>query len=240
MSIEGTKMQALSDGVLLGIWERGRVCGPIERALIMLSAARPDIGAEGCADLDVGARDAEILQLRQAIFGPRLQGCVRCPACGQRLEFELDATRLAPDAPGDREFTLDNDLRFRLPSSRDLAAVADLPNVEATAHRLLQLCCLNAPDGQEWPQALLHDAEARMASLQHAADIELTFTCDACGHPWADHFDICTYFWDELEQRVERLLDDVHRLAWCYGWDEQHILAMSDARRAAYLTRCDA
>jgi hypothetical protein len=32
----------------------------------------------------------------------------------------------------------------------------------------------------------------------------------------------------------------VHRLAIAYGWDEQHILQMSDARRAAYLERCDA
>jgi hypothetical protein len=71
------------------------------------------------------------------------------------------------------------------------------------------------------------------------ADIELNFDCAACGHGWLDYLDIGTFFWEEFDRQAHRILNDVHRLAWAYGWDEQRILAMSSARRAAYLERCD-
>jgi hypothetical protein len=231
-------MQPLRDCELLDIWERGHGRGPIERALLLLSAAEPGISDAGGAD--IGERDAAILRLRQVTFGRQLHGCVQCPDCGERLEFALDAACLLLDTPADRQFIVANDLRFRLPNSRDLAAVAHLQSPEAAARQLLRLCCLDAPAEPDWPPTPLADVEARMAALQQAADIELKFSCTGCGHVWADHFDISAYFWEELEQRAGRMLDDVHRLAWFYGWDEQRILAMSDVRRVAYLARCDA
>jgi|SRR5712692_1376891 len=232
-------MQPPTDSALLGIWERGHGRNPVERALLVLAAALPESDGERLAALSIGERDATILRLRRATFGTQLPGCVVCPRCGETLEFELDADHLLPGlrAPAECEFTIGDGLRFRLPDSRDLLAVAHCANADAAGQQLLQRCCLNAPDAREWPQTLRAEIEARMAALDDAAEIRLQFDCISCGQTWADQLDIACYFWEEIEQHARRLLDEVHWLAARYGWAEAQILAMSAARRNAYLQR---
>ncbi len=50
-------------------------------------------------------------------------------------------------------------------------------------------------------------------------------------------FDTGAFLWLEISQTARRLLDDVHQLAWAYGWPESEILAMGQRRRQAYLDR---
>jgi hypothetical protein len=235
-------MQALTSGPLLDIWERGQGRGTVERALLLLASASPDLDADGCADLSIGERNAAILRLRRSMFGTQLPGAVHCPNCRQQLEFQVDVDDLlsAAAAAPECELTIRKGLRFRLPTSRDLLAVAQCDDADAAARRLLRLCCIEAPDGQQWSQALLAETETRMAAADGVADVELQLDCAACGHAWVDYLDIIRFFWEELDRHVQHVLDDVHRLASVYGWDEQQILAMSSARRAAYLERCDA
>ena len=90
-----------------------------------------------------------MLRLREACFGARIDAYVDCPRCGERLGLALDAGELLAGAGGERFALRDLELaglRFRVPCSRDLAAVAIEPalDAEAAAHRLLELCCLEA------------------------------------------------------------------------------------------------
>lgn len=87
---------------------------------------------------------------------------------------------------------------------------------------------------------MLHAVEARMAELDPQGDIELDLACDACGHAWQTAFDVCAFFWEEIEARAKRLLQEVRLLASAYGWTERDVLALSDSRRAAYLKMVDA
>jgi hypothetical protein len=233
-------MQALTNAELLGLWERGRDRGPVGRALALADAALPAMPPQQCLALDIGERNAAVLALRRATFGTRLDGRLNCPGCGEPLEFELDAAALAAPASDAAEELIAGGLRFRMPNSRDLIAAARCTDAESGARALFALCCLDTPPASGWPADLVAETEAAMESRADLSDVALALTCAACGHAWTAHLDICAYFWDEIAQRAEYLLDDVHRLAIAYGWDEQHILQMSDARRAAYLERCDA
>jgi hypothetical protein len=233
-------MQALTNTAMLAIWERGRRCGPAERALVLLGAALPAAVDDDCACMTIGERNAAVLALRRATFGSKLASAINCPRCGEMLELELDAADIPAGAPTAREITIAGSLRFRLPDSRDLIAAGRCTTTEDAAQMLLQRCCLEAAGAGDYPATLIAEVERAMAAVEHAADIELGLTCAACGQPWSAPFDICGYFWEEIEQRAAGLFDDVHRLACTYGWDEQQILAMSDARRAAYLERCNA
>jgi hypothetical protein len=233
-------MNALADDALLGLWERGATSGPVERALLLLGAALPEHSYEHCAAVPIGARDAAILKLRCATFGGRLAGRADCPRCREEHEFDLELGELLAGAPPqtDSEIVLDNGLRFRLPDTRDLAAIAHHNDTEAAIRHLLQRCCVNAPAAPDWPPSLLEAVEARIAALRGAADIELRFDCTACGESWTDRLDVVGYVWEEITDYARRLLDDVHGLAAHYGWSEQQILSMSSARRDAYLQRC--
>ena len=233
-------MQALSNMALLELWERGKWGSPIDRALLLLAAALPQLDGAARAEFSIPRRDAAVLALRRRVLGSVLPGVAACPACGERLEFDFDAdTLLASAAQAEPETIRVGELRFRMPNSADLVAAAAIADSQRAARQLLQRCCLNADGGDAWSDDVLAQAEAALSAQAGAADTRLHFDCAACGHAWDAPLDICAYFWEEIERRAEGLLDDVHRLALAYGWDEQRILALSDARRDAYLARCE-
>ena len=135
----------------------------------------------------------------------------------------------------------DFDVCFRLPDSRDLAAVAAVPDQSLAIRQLFEKCIIEARHKDEsvlqgqLPQAVADAVANRIAQADAQSDIELEITCPACKHSWVSLFDIATFFWSELSTETQRLLRDIHTLAMAYGWSEDTILALSPARRQAYL-----
>ena len=131
-------MQRLSAEKILAVWEAGRPQHALDRALTILAAASPEASREALADLSIGERDARLLQLRALVLGPRAEGFAECPRCAERVEFPLDTAAFA--APGGTRFrasawrrdheieTNGRTIRFRLPTSRDLAPVVTAPD----------------------------------------------------------------------------------------------------------------
>src|SRR5688572_26179068 len=105
-----------ADG-LLHLWERVQHCSPLDRALCFLTMALPQEDRETLAGFDLGLRDWHLLRLRMELFGPALSGWTECPACGERLEIEFDATAIfdvcPPEAPS---YTSADGRHFRLPT----------------------------------------------------------------------------------------------------------------------------
>lgn len=234
-------MHRLADNTLLVVWDRGSRCDALTRALL-LAASAPECAQTDPSDLTIGERDAIILRLRFETFGSRMAGVADCKQCAEFLEFDFDARpllELSPP-PTQREFTCADGLRYRVPDSHDLRAVADAPNEDDAALRLLQRLQVDGQGAQTPNAAQLAEVERSIAELDAAADLRIALDCPACGHHWAERLDIASWFWDEIEARVSRLLDDVHVLARAYGWSEPQILALGDSRRQAYLERCSA
>lgn len=239
-------MEPLSAAQLLEVCERGRGLPPVRQALLLLEAACPDEPPEGLAALPVGRRDARLLLLRAGTLGPTLESETRCPACGERLELDLESEDLRAEAAASGAagpFALCHDgyeVAFRLPSSRDLVAAGE-GSAGATAERLLARCLLEARHEGEWvapealPEAVVSAVAEAMAAADPLADLQLALTCPACGHGWSAPFDVAAFFWAEIAAWAPRLLRDVHRLASAYGWREGDILAMSAWRRGQYL-----
>ncbi len=132
-------------------------------------------------------------------------------------------------------------LAFRLPTSRDLAALDGLPPGADPRAALLQRCVLSAwHDGAEQPASAL-PAEVQgalvecMAEADPQADVQLNLTCPACGECWQAGYDVVTYLWAEIDTAARGLLSEVHVLASVYGWAEADILAMGARRRQRYL-----
>jgi hypothetical protein len=230
-------MHALGDAEVLALWERGAARHPLDRALLLCAQVRDDVPADALADLPLGAVNTALLALRHACFGPRIAARVSCPRCGGELELALDADRLAGDLPesgATGEASVEG-FRFRAPTIRDLAAVADAADAEAAALRLLERCCVARPEAGVPLAPLLEAAERALEALDPGADLEIVVTCEACRHRWAASLDPGTLAWQELAARASVVLTEVHRLALAYGWSEREILALSPARRAMYL-----
>lgn len=255
---------ALSAAALLTVWEGGAARHPLDRALTLLQVVYPEESLEALASLSIGQRDRRLWAVRRASFGAQLEAMTLCPRCGEALECTLDADALCPPreaglsppregAPGsalsqtfswtDGQWALD----FRLPDSRDLAAVlAAAPTGHDEGSRLATRLLVgvrraSAPvDPTDLPAPVLQRWQSHLASLDPVADIRLGLRCAACGHAWEEAFDIAGFLWAEVATEAARIFDEVHRLAAAYGWTESTILALSPARRAAYLARLDA
>jgi hypothetical protein len=206
--------------------------------LLLHAVAAPDQSADGLADRPLGERNAALLRLRKTLFGDALNACVECPECGEKLEFSLSVDAMLSQ-PGPR---LGNDAwvmvdgeRLRLPTTRDLASVADEPDEARAVRKLLER--LRA-DGAPGEFAITHDVVARaLDAADPCMDFALKLDCPACSHSWDAALDVPGFLWQELEVRVRRLLDEVHVLASSYGWSESAILRLSEVRRAFYLQR---
>src|SRR5262249_24295089 len=88
--------QMLAPGALIELWERGATRGALERGLLLLGAAAPEIAADALADVDLCTRDARVFALRTALFGARFAGVADCPNCAVRLEFDVELRPALP------------------------------------------------------------------------------------------------------------------------------------------------
>ena len=233
--------RALTDRQLLDVCGRGRERHPLDRALLLLAAALPEEDTEGLADLSLAERDRALLALRTVTFGRRLASYVDCAGCGERLEFQLDTANLlaiSENAPAQPVVQL-GEHRFRLPTSRDLARIADASDESEASRLLARLCCIDG--GEAAPSdELVANLEEAFAGADPGGNIQLDFDCPACHRSWEEVFDIGEYFWEELETSSRLLIAQVHRLASAYGWSERDILSLGAARRAMYLELVDA
>jgi len=252
-------------GQLLDVWEQGRFQTPAQRAFALLALATPAVSSEKLAGYGIGQRDAELLSLREKIFGPRLTATARCPACGQEIEMDFSVSDLRAQAAEDAEKMRamqigDFNLQFRLPTCGDLLALSMDHRLErrplagesfsSTETRrqdaggplvLLQRCVAEARRNGEAIAVNLLPAETTavlsrcMAELDPQGDIQLALTCPQCAHAWQSPLDVGSYLWTELYAWAERTLREVHTLAAAYGWREADILAMTPWRRQTYL-----
>jgi hypothetical protein len=239
-------MHALSAAELLDVWEQGQARTPVDRALLLLAAACPELQAEDLAGFPIGQRDARLLRLREWTFGPPVVSLATCPQCGERLElsFQVGDVLTPSPEPGGQPSSLSvgpYDVQFRLPNSRDLAVATGSGDVEDGRRLLVERCVLAARRGDDdepagdLPAEVVAVLAEQMAQGDPQGDVRLALACPACGHEWQAAFDIVSFFWSEIHAWAQRILREVHALASAYGWREADILAMSPWRRQAYL-----
>jgi hypothetical protein len=233
-------MQGFSNSDVLTLWERGAGLHPLDRSLLTLGAAAP-MASDDYADWSLGRRNRALFELHAACFGAQLQGWSACPACGDKVEFELESRDLLGASraahPG-TAVTIRGE-SYRLPTSRDLAGVlAEDP--DKAARCLLQRCRLGDAPPDSWNDDVLGEAGDALAAADPLAEVQLALDCPACSHQWNDALDIGSFVWAEVESRARRLLWEVHTLASAYGWSEAETLGLSTVRRAGYLAMVQA
>jgi len=238
--------EPLSPAATLDLWADAERRGPVERTLV-LAAAGGDDGASPAelARLPLGRRDGRLLSLHGALGGRTLEATAACPACGEQAEFAVAAGELAaragegaPPAPVEADGFV---VTWRPPDSSDLAAAGEASDAAAAERVLLSRCVLAARgphgevDGIAVPPGVRAAMAQAMAEADPLAEVLVDVECPACGAAFVADLDLGGFVWSELRAHAQRLLRDVDVLARLYGWTEPDVLALDDARRAAYL-----
>jgi hypothetical protein len=228
-------MRVLSSADCLDLWEHGSRLHPLDRGLLLLRAAFPEMPSEAVADWPLGRLHSALAELQCACFGRNLQGQISCPECAERLEFQMDAQALLANERDSVSSVTVGDHSFRLPTTRDLARASREPDARSAAIQIVESCRMDPGDAADWREEDLDEIGERLSVADPLAEIRLTFHCAKCGHQWQENLDIAAFLWTEIETRSKGLLMEVHALATAYGWSEADTLSLSEARRAAYL-----
>jgi hypothetical protein len=239
-------MPASSARDWLDVWEAAGRLSAVERPLALLRGAGTATPDDALPDLPLGCRDALLLDLRAALFGPTLQSTVACPSCATVLELDVPiaSVRVEPERRESVPLTFDIagvTLNLRLPTTRDLRRVVDCPTI-ADARTALIKATITATSAEgasvaaeELPGGTLQAALERMRAADPQATVTAELTCPGCGTAWEADVDIAQYLWRELDHWAGQLLQDIHELASAYGWSESDVLALSAGRRQRYL-----
>lgn len=229
---------------LVTAWEMAGGLTPPVRTAVLVYALGLAGSPATALDLDVGSAASLLAAGYAEAFGDRVDLVVECGACGETLEADVELPR--PD-PGSTS-ACSGRWEVRLPTLGELAAVHGDP---AAATRLRRWCVRPAPgdDGAQDGAAGAADPPlhgAVDAALDAALDDALDglaaaalptgpVTCPRCGTRSDAVLDTAALLWDRLRRDAPRLLSDVAELASAFGWSEAEILALTDARRQAYL-----
>lgn len=239
-------MHTLSTPELLGVWERGLVQSSARRTVELLSAVYPETTPDHLQRLSIGQCNADLLALRELLFGPEMTGVAVCPQCTTQLDLTIITSeiRSSYEAVPEAEIALSiagYEFQIRRPNSEDLAAVLERNCPDEARNRLLDRCLVSvqrdgAPvGGDELPREVIDAVSEQMSRADPLADIQVAVACPLCSHHWKAAFDIASFLWREIECLAARLLRDVHTLASAYGWHERDILALTPVRRQSYL-----
>ncbi len=238
-------MAGLSAADILTAWERASA-GLSPRTLAILEVAFPGRPRGELAALPLGARDAMLLSVRMETFGREMDGLAECPSCGATVQFTLDAGELAehapPPQPGERSIEIGDRLAvYRLPTTADLDAVAGEQHCEGAARRLAERCVIRVDGrGDTTLEGAADDdvLDAVACGIDRddpLAGMDLDLLCPSCGERWPAPFDAASFVVSEFQHRARQLLLEIDALARAYGWREEDILRMPDARRELYV-----
>ena len=193
--------------------------------------------------------DSLILRLRQALLGDQIRADMICTSagCGRRIDIDFGVEQflahhrprtnalrrrhescVPAEEPGWFCLTRGEErVHFRLPTVADqLLATSHAEPADELARR-----CLRPP---EVAARLRRRAEAAMEALAPSLAADLAGMCPECGAAVTLFFDARWFCLRELRQQAAFIYQDVNVLARRYHWSETEILAMPQARRAAY------
>ena len=240
-------MRALQPRELIALWEKGQRMSWVDRGILLLRAAFPDLTASDLLKLTLGQRDACLLRLRELTMGPDLPATTECPHCSERLEFTFKASDVQTadfgvPVPMLHEYAANGfTVQLRPVTTADLLALRRVSHAGWAHDVLVRRVVLSAhyegrPIAPEsLPETIVGMLGELLAEKDAQSEILFDLSCARCGESIPAMFDIVPFFWRELSARAELLLFEVRAIAKAYGWTESEILHMSGAKRRFYL-----
>ena len=239
-------MHALTDRDLLTIWEKTLDKSLVEKCLVFLAMVYPEYDPKQVASFSIGERDARLLHVREKMFGSTLRNAGVCPACRERIEWEVPVSELQLQPIGQHTGQDDivivydgHEMHFRLPNSEDFLNLSPMESNEDNVVAMIKRCVLHEapthPGTEDLSSDMIEVISNKFAELDPQADIMIKLSCPQCRHEWSSIFDIMLYIWTEIQERVHTIYREIITIARHFSWSENEILSLSPFRRQLYL-----
>lgn len=189
------------------------------------------LGPAAMRSLTCGDREALLLHLRAATWGPTMALVITCETCGEPMDIEVatDDILQGPSDDAAPNYVLDGK-PFRLPTGADEEVAAALDATDGAA-TLLRRCMFDAEVDDTFAGALA----PRIERLDPQARTELAIRCPTCNASGAADLDMGEILRADLLARRAEVETHVHLLALHYHWTESDVLALPAPRRRRYV-----
>jgi hypothetical protein len=201
---------------------------------------------EAAWNLAVSARTEALVGLATLAQAASLAIGLRCPACREALEIDLEPGELRGACAGrEREQVAvrigADSMQLRRPTGRDQRQWLGTRWADAHAARDGMLASLlSAPAAGPLDAGVIAALEAALTEIDPLVDFTIAVACPACGAT-ADHaVDLEQHALAALRRVHERLFGSVARLATRFHWTEAEVFALPPWRRERYLALADA
>ena len=193
-------------------------------------------------ELSIGDRERLLLHLCAENFGRKLRCQAHCVQCGEQVDGQVSIDELLVEPTADPRAAYElsakgGQLRFRLPRGGDQELVAPVVNrdLDEACELLVERCLIDAGEDLD-PRSVRETLEEKFADLDPQAETLVQLICPSCESTTEIFLDASTLVFERIAG-AGRLLDEVDSIARSYHWSEREILALSTARRRAYLRR---
>jgi hypothetical protein len=212
----------------------------VEVARRLLAFDAPDASWDPVVATDV---DAALLMLHRRWAGDRIVAESWCESCGAAFDVTFSAgdylaaheprtpRGIGSSAPPWFEAT---GARFRLPTVGDLLELTGGPRSPGDRASAIESACVEADSPAARTRAL-HAIGAMAPPL--ATSVQ--GTCPGCTRSVQAWFDPGEFVIEEIRARAQRVFEEVHLIASCYGWTEDVILDLPADRRVFYAERIE-
>jgi hypothetical protein len=227
-----------------------RVTQLITRCLHRLGPVEP-VGADMVRRLSVGDREALLLHLRRLTLGDRISCLLSCPACGKKMDLDLQIEELLLPPYTQAQMVHETEISdgensyrvvFRLPNGEDqeTAVAQAAESVASAAELVLQRCVEQVTSAEDerlsdLPPVVLRELPEKMAELDPQAEVLLDLICPECETGFVVPFDTADYVCREFAAQEREFYRGVHALSFHYHWNEDSILNLSRRKRQIYL-----
>ena len=206
-----------------------------------LLVAAPGTGVgPGMAAMLIGSdRDRILTAIYTRAFGAQVQSTVTCNECGESFDLDFRLDQLAESLgeqtghatlhPGeDGLFTLENGVRFRLPTGEDECSVIGM-TIDEGVLELARRCVVGGNTTSD-----IEKCQQSMEEVAPIVDLDLDAVCPNCDAAQSLHFNLQQYLLQKLIAERRQLAAEVHSLARAYGWGLNEILQLSRNQRRMY------
>ncbi len=245
-----TGWQEASLGAAGGVLDAGGVSELLASCLHSLGAYTEVTTAHASA-LSRCDRDLLALSLRSMMFGDRLFLTVKCPnpVCGEPADIAVSIQDLLPDVSEATPELIEVETAVGAATLREPTGADDIATArhegghrERSAFLWTQLL-VRLGDKVSWtttewdalPAEVRHGLGLALAEHLKGPDLSFLSRCPSCA-AWLElELDPFELLGRELHLGVERLVVELHCLAYHYSWTEAQCLALPRPRRWRYL-----
>lgn len=196
--------------------------------------------------LSIGDRVAILYNVRKMIFGDVIPCTVTCGFCNNKMSLDLNISDIL-NSLSSHDDPLENydleiagyKIKLKPLNALDQDASIMVPSVDVVSveNMLAKLCIVSSTPSlpQKIPSSIVNALGTKMEEIDPLSNMTLDILCPECNKNLHISFPSEEFILQEILNNSKNLDNQIHLIAFYYGWNEADILSLPVNRRKKFI-----